>query len=75
MGRSWPSTPEHEARQADYVEKLYRTLFIYPAVECIVWWDLSDARSWKGAPSGLLRADMTPKPAYHRLHKLIKEEW
>jgi hypothetical protein len=28
-----------------------------------------------GAPSGLLRADMSAKPAYKRLMQLIKGEW
>ena len=30
---------------------------------------------WKGAPAGLIGADMTPKPAYQELMKLVKEEW
>jgi hypothetical protein len=30
--------------------------------------------NWLKAPSGLLRADCSPKPAYQELRKLIKEE-
>ncbi len=29
----------------------------------------------KGAPAGLLRDDMTPKPAYQQLHNLIRNNW
>lgn len=70
----WPTTPEGEARQAEYVAKLYTLLFSHPAVEAITWWDLQDG-VWQGAPAGLVRADLTPKPAYERLLKLVKGEW
>ncbi len=70
----WPSTAEGEARQADYVEKVYTVLFSHPAVEAITWWDFMDG-AWQGAPAGLVRADLTPKPAYERLRKLIRDEW
>jgi endo-1,4-beta-xylanase len=70
----WPTTPEGEQRQADYVERLYTLLFSHPAVQAITWWDLQDGE-WMGAPGGLLRADMTPKPAYDRLMKLIHGTW
>jgi GH35 family endo-1,4-beta-xylanase len=70
----WPTTPEGEQRQADYVERLYTLLFSHPAVQAITWWDLQDGE-WQGAPAGLLRADLTPKPAYDRLLKLIHETW
>jgi GH35 family endo-1,4-beta-xylanase len=70
----WPSTPEGETRQADYVEKLYTVLFSHPAVEAITWWDLQDG-AWQGAPAGLVRADLSPKPAYQRLMKKIHGAW
>ena len=70
----WPTTPEGEQRQADYVEKLYSLLFSHPSVEAITWWDLMDG-GWQGAPAGLIRADYSPKPAYERLMKLIKGRW
>lgn len=63
-----------EAAQADYAEKFYRVCFAHPALRGITWWDLSDQHSWlKGG--GMLHADMTPKPVYERLRKLIREEW
>lgn len=73
-GRSWPSTPEGEQRQADYVEKLYTLLFSHPAVTGIGWWNFVDG-DWDRMPGGLLRADLTPKPAYERLLRLIKGKW
>jgi GH35 family endo-1,4-beta-xylanase len=70
----WPTTPEGEAHQADYVERLYTVLFSHPAVEAITWWDFMDG-AWQGAPAGLVRADLTPKPAYERLMGLVKGKW
>ncbi|MCX7819671.1 MAG: endo-1,4-beta-xylanase [Kiritimatiellae bacterium] len=71
----WPTTPEGEAAQADYVEQAYRVLFSHPQVEAITWWDFSDRGAWKRAPAGWLRADMSPKPVYERLMRLIRGEW
>jgi hypothetical protein len=50
-------------------------LFSHPAVEAVTWWDFSDNRAWMGAPAGLVRKDMSPKPAYERLMKLVKGKW
>ncbi|PZF58182.1 1,4-beta-xylanase [Curtobacterium sp. MCSS17_008] len=72
---SWPSTPEGEARQADEVERHYRSLVGHPAVEAITYWGITDAGAWLGAPIGLVRADGTPKPSYDALRRLAKEEW
>ncbi|MFX0195066.1 MAG: endo-1,4-beta-xylanase [Candidatus Hodarchaeota archaeon] len=69
------TTPEGERRQAEYVVNLYTTLFSHPAVEAIQWWNLTDLGAWKGAPAGLLRDDMSPKPAYYALMDLIKRKW
>jgi endo-1,4-beta-xylanase len=70
----WHTTPEGEQLQADQVEEFYRVLFSHPAVEAITWWDFTD-HAWLGAPAGLLRKDMSPKPAYERLLSMIKGEW
>ncbi|WP_426593200.1 endo-1,4-beta-xylanase [Cellulomonas sp. McL0617] len=72
---SWPSTPEGEARQADELERHYRTLLAHPAVEAATYWGITDEGAWLGAPGGLVRADGTPKPAYDALRRLVKEEW
>ena len=71
----WKTTPDGENIQAAYVEAVYRILFSHPAVQAITWWDFSDLCAWQGAPAGLLREDMTPKPAYYRLVNLIRGEW
>lgn len=72
---TWPSTPEGERRQAEAVERFYTVAFSHPAVQAITWWDLADGYSWKGAPAGLVAADMTPKPAYRVLQRLLHEQW
>jgi endo-1,4-beta-xylanase len=72
---SWPSTPEGEARQADEIERHYKTLLSHPAVEAITYWGMSDAGMWLGAPGGFVRTDGTPKPSYDRLHRLVNTEW
>jgi GH35 family endo-1,4-beta-xylanase len=71
----WPSTPEGETYQAREAARFYTMLFSHPAVEAITWWDFSDRGAWKQAPAGFLRKDMTPKPMYDELKKLIKGKW
>jgi GH35 family endo-1,4-beta-xylanase len=73
--KPWPTTPEGEAAQAEYVTKFYTVLFSHPNARAISWWDFSDKDSWLGAPAGLLRADTSPKPAYDRLMALIRGAW
>ncbi len=63
-----------EAAQADYAEDFYRVCFANPAVTGITWWDLCDRGSWL-KNGGLLRPDLSPKPAYRRLMRLIHGEW
>lgn len=72
---SWPSTPEGEARQADEIERHYRSLVGHPAVEAINYWGITDDGAWLGAPGGLIRSDGTPKPSFDALKSLIKGEW
>lgn len=55
--------------------RFYTVLFSHPAVEAITWWDFSDQGAWQGAPAGFVREDMSPKPAYQALLKLIKDKW
>lgn len=70
----WHTTPEGEKRQSEYVVALYTLLFSHPSVQAITWWDLMDG-GWQGAPAGLVRKDLSPKPAYEALRQLIREKW
>ncbi|MFH1716211.1 MAG: endo-1,4-beta-xylanase [Planctomycetota bacterium] len=71
----WATTPEGEQRQVRQVKEFYTILFSHPAVEAVTWWDFTDQNAWQAAPAGLVRDDMTPKPAYDELKRLIKGEW
>ena len=71
----WPSTPEGEERQADEVVRHYTTLVSHPAVQAVTYWGISDDGAWLGAPSGFVRRDGTPKPAYDALRGLVKGDW
>lgn len=64
-----------EQRQAAYVIALYTLAFGHPAVEGINYWDFTELLTpWvRSAP--LLRRDLTPRPAYDALKRLIREEW
>lgn len=71
----WVTTEEGERRQAAEVADMYRVLFSHPAVAAITWWDFADRGACLDIPDGLLRRDLTPKPAYEALMSLIKGDW
>lgn len=71
---TWPSTEEGEERQRREWREMYEILFAHPQVEAITGWDFADG-AWLHAPSGLVREDNSPKPAYNELRRLVKEEW
>jgi len=68
----------NEERQAKLAAQFYTILFSHPAVEAITWWDFTE-QPYPGCISapgaGLLRDDMSPKPAYYALKRLIKDQW
>ena len=77
--------PENEAIQAEIVELLYTTWFATRNMKSIVWWNLVDGYA-AYAPlgselgenmfgAGLVHFDMTKKPAYETLDRLINREW
>jgi GH35 family endo-1,4-beta-xylanase len=72
--QTWPGTPEGEERQAREVSEIYETLFASPGIEAITTWDPAD-NAWLHAPAGLLREDMSEKPVYEKLYKMIHEDW
>ena len=71
----WHTTSEGEQYQLAYGQQFYTLLFSHPAVEAITWWDFSDNRSWQGAPAGLVRKDMSPKPLYEWLMDAFHKHW
>ena len=77
---------EDEAVQAEILEKLYSIWFSHPSVEQIIYWNLVDGYAFRAEPGdmtvgenyyygGLIRFDMTPKPAYFKLRELLYERW
>jgi endo-1,4-beta-xylanase len=72
---TWSTNAEGEKRQAEQAGLFYSMLFSHPSVEALTWWDFSDQGAWMSAPAGLLRADMSLKPVYEKLHSLIKDKW
>lgn len=77
---------EDEDFQADLIEKLYSVWFSHKNVEQIVYWNLIDGYA-AFAPQGdmtsgenyyyggLVRFDLTPKPAYYRIKELFEKRW
>ena len=77
--------PENEEIQAYLVETLYKIWFATEHMKSIVWWNLVDGYA-AYAPlgseegenhyaGGLCRFDMSPKPSYLALDRLINHEW
>ena len=77
--------PENEEIQAYLVETLYKIWFATEHMKSIVWWNLCDGYA-AYAPlgseegenqyaGGLCRFDMSPKPSYLALDRLINHEW
>ena len=64
----------NEELQADAIEEFYRITFGHPAIEAIYYFGMTDA-DVTTATCGLLDEQYRPKPAWHRLKKLIWEEW
>lgn len=83
---AYSNNPEDEAIQAEILEKLYSVWFSHPSVEQIIYWNLPDGYA-AFAPQGdmtvgenyyyggLLRFDMTPKPAYYAIKNLFEKTW
>ncbi|MEW6746570.1 MAG: beta-galactosidase [Planctomycetota bacterium] len=56
-----------EAQQADYLPRAVRLALARPQVKKVFWYDLVDG----GESFGLLRADLTPKPAAASVQRLL----
>ena len=83
---AYSGSPEDEEIQAELLRNLYTVFFSHPAMEAIIYWNVVDGYA-AFAPlgdmtagenryhGGLLRFDMSEKPAYRVLRKLITETW
>ncbi len=82
---SYEGTEEYLELQARIVENLYRLWFSHPSVNSIVWWNLADGFAFRDPlrpdwnenyfGGGLLRHDLSEKPSYKVLDRLINIEW
>jgi hypothetical protein len=66
------SASEQEATQR--VAELYTLCFAHPAVGRIVWHGFVDGETGVGT-EGLLRPDLSPRPAFHVLRELLGMVW
>ena len=83
---AYSNATEDEAIQAEMLELLYSIWFSHPNMEQIIYWNLVDGYA-AFAPQGdmtagenyyyggLVRFDMTPKPAYYAIKNLIEKRW
>ncbi|MGM9609670.1 MAG: hypothetical protein ACI3XE_05565, partial [Eubacteriales bacterium] len=79
-------SPEDEEVQAEILERVYPMFFSQKNMEAVVYWNVVDGYA-AFAPmgdmtvgentfaGGLLRFDMTEKPAWKTLDRLINKEW
>lgn len=58
-----------EATQAHYLDAAYTLFFARPEIEGITWWCPVDGRLAYIPGGGLLREDLSPKPAYYALRQ------
>ncbi len=75
-----------EEVQAELLKNVYTTFFSHPAMEAVIYWNLVDGYA-AFAPmgdmkagenkfcGGLMRFDMSEKPAYRMLKELFTKEW
>jgi GH35 family endo-1,4-beta-xylanase len=77
---------EDEALQAEVLRNVYSIFFSHRAMEAIIYWNIPDGYHYGAEPGdltcgwnvfqgGLLHFDLSEKPAYRMLDKLIHEDW
>ena len=75
---SWSNEPEDEEIQAELVERLVRLWFSQKYVDAFIWWNLVDGTAYGNENvfhAGLMRNDLSPKPAYEVIDRLANREW
>ena len=78
-------TEEDEDIQAEIIKNIYSMWFSHPCMEGIIYWNLVDGYAYgkQGDMTngenyyhgGLVRFDMTPKPAYYAIRDLFHKTW
>lgn len=83
---AYSQTEEDEAIQAEIMKWLYSIWFSHENVEAIIYWNLVDGYA-AFAPQGdmtagenyyhggLMRFDMTPKPAFYAIRDMFEKQW
>ena len=83
---AYSAEAEDEDIQAELLKNFYSICFSHPAMEAVIYWNLVDGYA-AFAPQGdmtagenkyhggLMRFDMSKKPAYNALYNLIHKEW
>lgn len=88
---AYTNLPEDEELQAEIIKNLYSIWFSHRAMNGIIYWNLVDGYCYTGKPTkdtigmmnegenswrgGLIRHDMTPKPAFDVICDLFNKEW
>lgn len=81
---SW--NEDDEAIQAEILRNVYSLFFAQKGMEAVIYWNLPDGYAYRAEPGdmtagenyfhgGLLRFDMSEKPAFKTLKHLIRDEW
>lgn len=83
---AFSNSREDEDIQNELVKNLYSIFFSHPAMNAIIYWNMVDGYA-AFAPQGdmtvgenmyhggLMRFDMSKKPAFHTIKRLFEEEW
>ena len=83
---AYSNDAEDEELQAELLRKLYTVFFSHPAMEAVIYWNLVDGYA-AFAPmgdmtagenvyhGGLLRFDLSEKPAFRTIRDLFQKEW
>ncbi len=83
---AYSANADDEEVQAELLKNVYSVFFSHPAMEALIYWNLVDGYA-AFAPQGdmtagenkyhggLMRFDMSKKPAYHVLNDLFNNEW
>ncbi len=80
------NSPAAEDLQAELLRRLYTIWFSIPRMEAVIYWNTVDGYAHGAVPGdftkgenvlsgGLMRFDMTPKPALKMIRNLFEKEW